>query len=246
MDLCLPKGYASANFWARTECQFDTYYPTSCSKTNKCGAGEDCFGGRCVPDCSGDQTDAYCQTQLSGNPSNATCFDSKYCLVTPICATGDCNGQYSCTTSSKGTVTRIGPSGPTSLFEPTVDQNDNKTFYDVSLASGYNVPIEVKPSIPPSGTCQGSKCVSDLLTSCASALQITTRADCDRRTDPLRRRTLLPKRRMREPDTCVIGCNDPGDQCTSIDPNCTNPANDGALQCCTNGSKRSRLHRRRR
>ena len=48
VNLCLPKGYASANFWARTECQFDTYYPTSCSKTNKCGAGEDCFGGRCV------------------------------------------------------------------------------------------------------------------------------------------------------------------------------------------------------
>jgi hypothetical protein len=24
VNLCLPKGYASANFWARTECQFDT------------------------------------------------------------------------------------------------------------------------------------------------------------------------------------------------------------------------------
>src|ERR1700691_1629673 len=52
VNLCLPKGYASANFWARTECQFDTYYPKSCTKTSDCGTGEDCFGGRCVPDCS--------------------------------------------------------------------------------------------------------------------------------------------------------------------------------------------------
>ena len=64
VNLCLPKGYESANFWARTECQFDTYYPTSCSKTKKCGTGEDCFGGRCVPDCSSNQTDAYCQIAI--------------------------------------------------------------------------------------------------------------------------------------------------------------------------------------
>ena len=232
VNLCLPKGYASANFWARTECQFDTYYPTSCSKTNKCGTGEDCFGGRCVPDCSSNKTDAYCQSQFPGNPSNATCFDSKYCLVTPICATGDCNGQYSCTTSSKGTISRVGPSGPTSLFEPTVDLNDNRTFYDVSLASGYNVPIEVKLSVPPSGTCQGSKCVSDLLTSCAAALQITTPATAIVGPIPCGV-GLFCQSGACVNNTCVIGCNDPGDQCTSIDPNCTTPANDGALQCCS-------------
>ena len=232
VHLCLPKGYASANFWARTECQFDTYYPTSCSKTNKCGTGEDCFGGRCVPDCSSDNSDAYCQSLFPGNPSNATCFDSKYCLVTPICATGDCNGQYSCTTSSKKTISRVGPSGPTSLFEPTVDQNDNKTFYDVSLASGYNVPIEVKLSVPPSGTCQGTKCVSDLLTSCTSALQITTAPTVT--VGPIPCGTgLYCQSGACVNNTCVIGCNDPGDQCTSIDPNCGNPANDGALQCCS-------------
>ncbi len=33
VNLCLPKGYESANFWGRTECQFDTYYPTRCAKT---------------------------------------------------------------------------------------------------------------------------------------------------------------------------------------------------------------------
>jgi hypothetical protein len=232
VNLCLPKGYASANFWARTECQFDTYYPTSCTKTKDCSAGDDCFAGRCVPDCSNNKTDAYCQSQFPGNPSNATCFDSKYCLVTPICATGDCNGQYSCTTSSKGTVTRIGPSGPTSLFEPTVDKNDNRTFYDVSLASGYNVPIKVKLSVPPSGTCQGSKCVSDLLTSCTAALQITTPATAT--VGPiLCGAGLYCQSGACVNSTCVIGCNDPGDQCTSIDPNCTTPANDGALQCCT-------------
>ena len=32
VNLCLPKGYESANFWGRTECQFDTYYPTRCAK----------------------------------------------------------------------------------------------------------------------------------------------------------------------------------------------------------------------
>ena len=233
VNLCLPKGYASANFWARTECQFDTYYPTSCSKTNKCGAGEDCFGGRCVPDCNKpNNTDAYCQSQFPGNPSNAICFDSKYCLVTPICATGDCNGQYSCTTSSKKTITRIGPSGPTSLFEPTVDQNDNLTYYDVSLASGYNVPIEVKLSVPPSGTCQGSKCVSDLLTTCAAALQITTPPSATVGPIPCGA-GLFCQSGACVNNTCVIGCNDPGDQCTSIDPNCTTPSNDGALQCCS-------------
>ena len=178
------------------------------------------------------KSDAYCQTQFPGSPSNATCFDSKYCLVTPICATGDCNGQYSCTTSSKKTISRVGPSGPTSLFEPTVDQNDNKTFYDVSLASGYNVPIEVKLSVPPSGTCQGSKCVSDLLTSCTSALQITTAPTATVGPIPCGA-GLYCQSGACVNNTCVIGCNDPGDQCTSIDPNCGNPANDGALQCCT-------------
>ena len=49
VNLCLPKGYQSANFWARTQCQFDTYYPTSCTKTKDCGTGEDCFGGRWCP-----------------------------------------------------------------------------------------------------------------------------------------------------------------------------------------------------
>jgi hypothetical protein len=152
--------------------------------------------------------------------------------VKGICATGDCNGQYSCTTSSKGTITKQGPFGPTSLFEPTVDSGDNKTFYDVSLASGYNVPIEVKLSVPPSGTCQASKCVSDLLSSCSSALQITTPATATVGPIPCGS-GLYCQSGACVNDTCVIGCNDPGDQCTSIDPNCANPANDGALQCCT-------------
>ncbi|HYL58461.1 MAG TPA: thaumatin family protein [Candidatus Acidoferrales bacterium] len=240
VDLCLPKaptGYKSANFWARTGCQFDTYYPTSCNTSADCTGSQDCFANRCVPDCSSanvpknTSANAYCQQNLPGNPSNATCFQEKYCVVTPICTTGDCNGQYSCTTGSPGSVVEIGPSGPTSLFEPTVDSGDSKTFYDVSLASGYNVPIGVGVSVTPSGTCQESGCVSDLLTSCAPALQVTVQPTASG-TIPCGAGTFCSSGACVS-GKCVIGCNDPGDQCTSIDPGCKNTEEDGALKCCT-------------
>ncbi len=236
VDLCLPKegagGYESSNFWARTECQFDTYYPTKCAGQSDCGKNEDCFGGRCVPDCSQNISDSYCQSQFPGSPTTATCYQSKYCLVEGICATGDCNGQYSCISNGAG----VGPSGPTSLFEPTVQSKQsppgNLTFYDVSLASGYNVPIKVEPSVASSGTCQGSRCNSDLLALCASALQITTAPTATAGPIPCGN-GLYCQSGACVNDTCVIGCNDPGDQCTSIDPQCTDPSNDGTLQCCS-------------
>lgn len=236
VDLCLPKegagGYESSNFWARTECQFDTYYPTKCAGQSDCGKNEDCFGGRCVPDCSQNISDSYCQSQFPGSPTTATCYQSKYCLVEGICATGDCNGQYSCISNGAG----VGPSGPTSLFEPTVQSKQsppgNLTFYNVSLASGYNVPIKVEPSVASSGTCQGSRCNSDLLALCASALQITTAPTATAGPIPCGN-GLYCQSGACVNDTCVIGCNDPGDQCTSIDPQCTDPSNDGTLQCCS-------------
>ncbi|MFZ2063246.1 MAG: thaumatin family protein [Candidatus Binatus sp.] len=232
VDLCLPNeaagGYMSSQFWARTYCQFDKYYPTSCSALNPCATGYDCFADRCVPDCSQDVSDSYCQSQFPGSPSTATCYDSKYCLVEGICATGDCNGQYSCTSGS----TKVGASGPTSVFEPTVDSGDNLTYYDVSLASGYNVPIQVQLSVPPSGICQESKCNSDLLASCNSALQITTPPTAT--VGPISCGAgLYCQVGACVNNTCVLGCNDPGDQCTSIDPQCTTPQNDGTLQCCS-------------
>ncbi|HXN14370.1 MAG TPA: thaumatin family protein [Candidatus Acidoferrales bacterium] len=235
VDLCLPKagagGYEASNFWARTECQFDTYYPTSCNVASDCSSNEDCFGGRCVPDCSATPTDAYCAQQFTGSPSTATCLQNKYCVVEGICATGDCNGQYSCISNNAG----VGPSGPTSLFEPTVQSKQsapgNLTYYDVSLASGYNVPIKVEPSVTPSGTCQASRCNSDLLASCTSALQITTPPTAT--AGPIPCDGLYCQSGACVNNTCVIGCNDPGDQCTSIDPQCMDTNKDGTLACCT-------------
>jgi hypothetical protein len=232
VDLCLPNeaagGYASSQFWARTGCQFDTYYPTSCATTSDCATGFDCFADRCVPDCSQQKSDSYCQSQFTGNPSTATCYQNKYCVVEGICATGDCNGQYSCTTDG----TKVGASGPTSVFEPTVDSGDNLTYYDVSLASGYNVPIKVQLSVTPSGTCQESQCNSDLLSSCNSALQITTAPTATVGPIPCGA-GLYCQAGACVNNTCVLGCNDPGDQCTRIDPQCTTPLKDGTLKCCS-------------
>ncbi|KAI9680437.1 MAG: hypothetical protein M1822_007195 [Bathelium mastoideum] len=50
------------------------------------------------------------------------------------CQTGDCNAQVSC--SGAGAV-------PVTLAEFTMDGGDGKTYYDISLVDGYNLPIAI-------------------------------------------------------------------------------------------------------
>ncbi|OCK81621.1 Osmotin, thaumatin-like protein [Lepidopterella palustris CBS 459.81] len=75
------------------------------------------------------------------------------------CGTGDCNGILNCVAT--GNV-------PVSLAEFTLDAGDGKTYYDISLVDGYNLPIAIvmQPlanssldDIPPNLTnpsCQGT------------------------------------------------------------------------------------------
>ena len=210
VDLCLPNGFAAGAFWARTDCEFNTYYGKgSCTTDNDCSGSKVCYAGKCVPNCSSpNNTNDHCINQFPGKPKSAICVNSKYCTVLNICATGDCSGQYQCTDGPN--APNNGPLGPTSLFEPTVRASDGTIFYDVSLASGYNVPIKVDLSVTPSGTCQTSGCVTDLDSTCSEALQVTA--------DPTSTKTNIPcgtgycqSGACNGNNKCVIGCADPGD-----------------------------------
>lgn len=129
------------------------------------------------------------------------------------CVTGQCGaageGTGACTVSANGVT----------LFEPTLDApaGPGKTvdYYDVSLGTGYNVPVAVHPSV---ASCPiTGKCGSDLNKSCPSALQVTGDA-CTQDSDC--------KSRACNGSNCVVGCLDPCDACKLASP----PA---ALQCDT-------------
>jgi hypothetical protein len=213
---------------------------SDCTSLNNADLTYHCIAGACMVDCTG-QTNAWCQTRIgpSGNTA-ATCnpFNSKvsYCSypVGVVCATGDCNAQYQCEgpwTVGSDTVT-LNKSGqaPATLFEPTSNKATSVN-YDVSNVSGYNLPIVVSiwPSQKVTGAdnCFEPKCASDLNLTCPNSLRVTeapgaqgtipcgsgsycTSGICEacQSGDPNCDSTTLK--------TCVLGCNDPGDQCLAL------------------------------
>jgi hypothetical protein len=117
------------------------------------------------------------------------------------CLTGQCGnpGQLQCAQSGANGVT---------LFEPTFDAG-GVDYYDVSIGSGYNVPLEVDPS--DSSCVKTGGCTQDLNTTCPSALQVTggacsTDADCS------------ASGLCGNQGLCIIGCLDPCDACGLASP----------------------------
>ncbi|KAJ3692790.1 hypothetical protein LUZ60_011885 [Juncus effusus] len=79
------------------------------------------------------------------------------------CSTGDCgSGQIECNGA--------GAAPPATLIEFTLDGNDGKDFYDVSLVDGYNLPVMVEASGGSNG-CASTGCVVDLNAKCPSELK---------------------------------------------------------------------------
>jgi hypothetical protein len=122
-----------------------------CNANSDCASGQTCKNGFCSCTSSTDCHGATCGT-------NGTCVNQTTLALKPhwngriwprtecsgsgaalICKTGDCNGQLDCKGSSAKGAT---------LFEPNFGVENTADFYDVSLVSGYNVPLSVKPKIP--------------------------------------------------------------------------------------------------
>nr|ABM91763.1 acidic thaumatin-like protein 13 precursor [Taxus x media] len=77
------------------------------------------------------------------------------------CQTGDCGGLLSCQAS--GAV-------PASLAEYSLNQDQNKDCYDISLVDGFNVPISLAPT---NGQCTTTSCKSDINAVCPAELKVS-------------------------------------------------------------------------
>ena len=172
-------------------------------------------------------------------------WSKSYCTypADTVCKTGDCNGLYQCvgnyTNGGKLKSQVVSGSAPATLFEPT-STSASTVNYDVSNVGGYNTEIQAlgvaatgrQSPIP--NNCYQTTCISDLNQSCPLSLQVTQApsstvgpVSCSDASG------LYCQSGSCEPcvaasgqscdaentDTCVIGCNDPGDQCG------LNPAN---------------------
>lgn len=69
------------------------------------------------------------------------------------CQTGDCGGRLECDGN--------GATPPTSLFEITLGNGNEKDFYDVSIVDGYNLPLIAQPR-GVYGACNATGCASDI------------------------------------------------------------------------------------
>ncbi len=220
----MPEGW-TGRFWARTECDFSMMVPedqnfTTCSSNADCTnagySGDICFGGSCVADCSSGDVDC---TSVLGNP-NAVCETEggqQFCGFASgtVCQTGDCGfGLYQCQGTWNGTDFGITGDAPTSLFEATISTTSLATVnYDVSLVSGYNTPISASPS---ASGCYAPACTSDLNATCPTNLQVTE-APTAIGTIPCGTNTFCESGACVSGE-CVVGCNDPGDQCSATSP----------------------------
>jgi Thaumatin family len=234
ITLCLPTDWISGAFWPRTECDFtgtfgqdpDQDYVDCTSSSQCCTTGNTCpqtgnqtlnnhicYGGKCVIDCSAAGTNGSCSAL-----SNSVCVANSYCgFAGGVCKTGDCgSGLYQCEGMWDSLTAKFGPAPPVSLFEIT--DKAGAPNYDVSHVSGYNVSVVVTPpAAQTGGTCQPSGCVSDLNSSCPAALQVTEPTGP---TGPVAcgSNTFCQSGTCVNGSTCVIGCNDPADQCTALNP----------------------------
>jgi hypothetical protein len=232
VSLCMPTGW-SGRFWARTECDFDALFAndpgfgTSCGSDADCSGspGTSCFGGRCMLTCTtGASGNSFCQGTTGLNNSNALCVSAggqSFCSYPSgtVCKTGDCGyGLYQCQGVWNGAAYGITGDAPASLFEATII-NASSVNFDVSLVSGYNTAIKAAPS----ASCYAPQCNSDLNGSCPASLQVVE-APGAVGTIPCGNSTFCQSGACVN-NQCVIGCNDPGDQCASANP--------PGLQCST-------------
>ncbi|HTT75595.1 MAG TPA: thaumatin family protein [Candidatus Binataceae bacterium] len=137
----------------------------ACTCTNKGGADPACGNGSTGGDgfC---RSDGRCATSvtidLPANFSNGRFWGRTGCTGTGstlTCDTGNCGDNLAdCYGNSANNAT---------LWEQTLSSKSATDFYDVSLASGYNVPIDVVPG----NSCVRAGCVSDLLGQCPPDLQ---------------------------------------------------------------------------
>jgi len=225
VGLCMPPGW-SGRFWPRTECDFTAPYShdpgyKSCTATSQCSSGHICMGGKCLLNCSTGST-PFCQSAQGLNNQNAICVKSSFAGEAQfcgypeglVCKTGDCQGLYQCYGQWDSNVAQFGPGSPVSLFEPT-STTAAIVNYDVSLVSGYNSEMKITPS--PSA-CSATGCVSDLNKSCPANLEVTEPPTTTTGPIPCGSGTYCQSGACKNNNTCVIGCNDPGDQCTSSNP----------------------------
>jgi Thaumatin family len=227
--LCMPAGW-SGRFWPRTECDFNLFsnegsHFKDCTASVDCdsGSGTICVGGKCLLDCSTGGT-PFCQGGSGLNNVNASCYGISGANVCSfpggtVCKTGDCSGLYQCTGVWDAITSQQSGSAPASLFEPTSNGTTNVN-YDVSLVSGYNTQIQVAPSAietPTGANCYMPSCVSDLNATCPADLRVTDAPTATVSTIPCGSGTYC-QRGFCDSGTCVIGCNDPGDQCAQTDP----------------------------
>lgn len=165
-----------------------------------------------------------------------------------VCKTGDCAGFYQCegNWTNGGVVHTQQATGaaPASLFEPTTT-SASVVNYDLSNVGGYNMPIVVMVSPQPSASdnqypnnCYAPACVSDLNQDCPYNLQITqkptasgpvacgggTNLYCQSGACVDCTNSSQQNCDSGGTKTCVIGCNDPGDQC-ALSPLPLNAAN---------------------
>ncbi|KAJ7295254.1 hypothetical protein O6H91_15G087400 [Diphasiastrum complanatum] len=76
------------------------------------------------------------------------------------CSTGDCGGAMRCT--------GIGGNPPATLVEFTLNGDDGKDYYDVSLVDGYNLPVNVAPTSSSSSSSRVTSSLSDISSSLVS------------------------------------------------------------------------------
>ncbi|GAB4847820.1 hypothetical protein Ancab_026882 [Ancistrocladus abbreviatus] len=87
----------------------------------------------------------------------------------------DNKGNGTCQTGRCGTSLKCSGPGqsPATLVEFTIAQQENALdFYDVSLVTGFNVPVVVTP-LRSKGNCSIAGCDTDLRNSCPSELAVT-------------------------------------------------------------------------
>jgi Thaumatin family len=162
----------------------------TCKKSSECPvAGSKCIGGACT--CSnkgaadaacgdGGEGLGYCQEngrcatsvtmKLPGNFPSGRFWGRTGCAGsgdTLTCETGNCQNSDSdnladCYGFSANNAT---------LWEETLTPKSSTDHYDISLVSGYNVPVKVVPSSP---SCQQGGCATDLLDTCPPDLQYPT------------------------------------------------------------------------
>jgi hypothetical protein len=199
---------------------------------------------------TGDDNDAICNSNTNSSKSACGYAGGVVCQTGDCNGLWQCVGNWTNhVTSTSGptptsvpTTTSLIVTGeaPATLFEPSTNSG-TVVNYDTSNVTGYNMPIQVTVSAqPPANSsfpdnCYQPQCLSDLNSTCPLNLQVTVTPTstgnvacggglfcqsgvceaCQPGTSCDAGNTY----------TCVVGCNDPGDQCAQ------NPGNAANLHC---------------